>query len=256
MGETFYTILGLDQDADSGEIRRTYRDAVKECHPDVSDDPEATHQFKRLTTARDVLLDSDDRATYDRLGHDAYVSQPIESSVWSPRDDTTTRDTESDTGEADWGQSVAGSHSETDGSAQWGETGQSTDGNRTGRKRRTDSSRRWTDHRREQRHRSSRTDGGYADEQWQRAPDSYLRTETSTTVPSTPLKTALRAVSRMGPWIFIHLILVVSALVTSWSLLGYVGPDPTGLIATGLFSLLLVAIVLLVSGLHLLTQLL
>jgi len=29
---------------------------VKECHPDVSDDPTAPERFKRLTTARNVLL--------------------------------------------------------------------------------------------------------------------------------------------------------------------------------------------------------
>jgi DnaJ-domain-containing protein 1 len=53
MGETFYTALGVDGDADGDGIRRAYRDLVKECHPDVSDDPTAP---ERLTTARNVLL--------------------------------------------------------------------------------------------------------------------------------------------------------------------------------------------------------
>jgi hypothetical protein len=56
MGETFYTALGVDGDADGDAIRRAYRDLVKECHPDVSDDPTAPERFKRLTTARNVLL--------------------------------------------------------------------------------------------------------------------------------------------------------------------------------------------------------
>jgi curved DNA-binding protein CbpA len=248
MGDTFYTILGVGQDADTSEIRRAYRDAVKECHPDVSDDPEATHQFKRLTTARDVLLDSDDRATYDRLGHDSYVSQYVESSVWSSQA-SDSHDAESDTGDS-WGQSVADSQSGR------GQPDESANHNasRANETRTDDSGHRaqWTHHQ----HRSSRADGGYTDEEWQRAPDAYLRRETAASVSPSQLKAVVSAIGRIGPWLFIHLTLIVSALMTSWFLLRYTGSDPTGLIATGLFSVLLFAIVLLVSGLHLVTQLL
>jgi hypothetical protein len=66
----------------------------------------------------------------------------------------------------------------------------------------------------------------------------------------------LRALlKRTGSWLFIHLALVVSALVTSWSMIGYASSGPAGTLATGLFSLLLVAIVLLLSALHILLKL-
>lgn len=83
MQETFYAALGVDPDADDATVRTAYREAVKEHHPDVSDDPGAEQRFKRLTTARDVLLDPDERARYDRIGHEAYVADHLEAPTWS-----------------------------------------------------------------------------------------------------------------------------------------------------------------------------
>lgn len=73
MSETFYELLDVDADASQSVIRDAYREKVKEYHPDVSDHPEATERFKRVKRAEEVLCDPDERATYDRLGHDAYV---------------------------------------------------------------------------------------------------------------------------------------------------------------------------------------
>lgn len=83
MVETFYGVLGVAPDADDQTIVRAYRDRAKDCHPDVSDSPDATAQFKRLTTAKEVLVDETERARYDRLGHEAYVSQCVECSGWT-----------------------------------------------------------------------------------------------------------------------------------------------------------------------------
>jgi hypothetical protein len=47
-----YRRLGLDTDADDGEIRRAYRERIKEAHPDRGGD-EA--EFKRLTEAYETL---------------------------------------------------------------------------------------------------------------------------------------------------------------------------------------------------------
>ncbi len=255
MGETFYTILGVKQDADSGVIRQAYRRQVKECHPDVNDDPDASERFKRLTTARDVLLDTDERSAYDRLGHDAYIRQHVESSVWTPASDgdTTTMGNDSHTGET-WGASQ--SDSTTRG---WNSTGESTTqsstrGSRpsgtaggdtaagTGRTRR--------DRRRTQRPRWSR--GHRAERTGRRRP--YTRADTSTGA-SSPLKTAFGIVRRLGSWLVIYLTLVVSALATTWFMLNRPGTDPTLAAATGVFSLLLVGVVLLLSLVHLLTEL-
>ncbi|QSG09070.1 DnaJ domain-containing protein [Halapricum desulfuricans] len=68
MGESLYSLLGVREDADPETIRRAYRERASDVHPDVSDAPDATRRFKRLTVARDTLVDEDERARYDRLG--------------------------------------------------------------------------------------------------------------------------------------------------------------------------------------------
>lgn len=87
--ETLYDVLGVDPDAGSQEIRRAYRERVKRHHPDV-DGGDAT-AFRRLTTARDVLLDGESRARYDALGHRRYARHhlgeewPVEKSSRAAR---------------------------------------------------------------------------------------------------------------------------------------------------------------------------
>ncbi|AGB32165.1 heat shock protein DnaJ domain protein [Natrinema pellirubrum DSM 15624] len=73
MGETYYEVLEVDPDATADEIESAYRDRVLETHPDHSDAPDAAERFQRVQTARSVLTDGDERARYDRLGHEAYV---------------------------------------------------------------------------------------------------------------------------------------------------------------------------------------
>jgi curved DNA-binding protein CbpA len=48
-----YRVLGLDADADSEAVRRTYRERVKAVHPDREGGDEA--EFKRVTEAYEVL---------------------------------------------------------------------------------------------------------------------------------------------------------------------------------------------------------
>ncbi|SDE72283.1 DnaJ domain-containing protein [Halorientalis regularis] len=71
---TFYDVLDVPPDASREEIQAAYREMVKETHPDVSDHPDAETQFKRITRAKEVLTDPDERARYDRLGHRQYVA--------------------------------------------------------------------------------------------------------------------------------------------------------------------------------------
>jgi curved DNA-binding protein CbpA len=80
MTETFYDVLGVAEDATTDEIETAYRERLKETHPDVSDDDDAGRATKALIEARDVLVDEDERARYDRLGHDAYVGSDAEPS--------------------------------------------------------------------------------------------------------------------------------------------------------------------------------
>jgi len=83
MDETFYAALGVDADADTDRIRAAYRERVKDTHPDVSDDADAAEAFKRLTEARDVLVDEAARERYDRVGHGTYVREYLDSTVWT-----------------------------------------------------------------------------------------------------------------------------------------------------------------------------
>jgi len=48
MGDSLYALLGVGRDADRETIRAAYRDRASDGHPDVSDDPNATRQFKHL----------------------------------------------------------------------------------------------------------------------------------------------------------------------------------------------------------------
>ncbi|SEH10842.1 DnaJ domain-containing protein [Natronorubrum sediminis] len=72
MGETYYEVLEVESDATRAEITAAYRKRVLETHPDHNDAPDAATQFSRVSRARSVLTDGDERARYDRLGHDAY----------------------------------------------------------------------------------------------------------------------------------------------------------------------------------------
>ncbi len=72
---TFYDVLGVPPDASTDEIRTAYRQRLKESHPDLNDDEDASAATKRVIRARDVLTDEDERRRYDRLGHDEYVGR-------------------------------------------------------------------------------------------------------------------------------------------------------------------------------------
>lgn len=78
---TFYALLGVDSNASPEEIERAYRVRVKETHPDLNDDADG-EAFKRLTTAREILLEEELRDRYDRLGHDRYVHRNLNPENW------------------------------------------------------------------------------------------------------------------------------------------------------------------------------
>lgn len=82
MGDTLYGVLGVEPDAERATIVSAYREKVKTTHPDVNDAPDASEAFKRVRTARRVLADRDERARYDRLGHETYVRRHLDSGRW------------------------------------------------------------------------------------------------------------------------------------------------------------------------------
>ncbi|MEF8782738.1 MAG: molecular chaperone DnaJ [Haloarculaceae archaeon] len=73
MTEDFYDVLGVSRDASEEEIEQAYREAVREYHPDVSDDPDAEEKFKKAKKAKEVLTDDEKRRMYDQMGHEQFV---------------------------------------------------------------------------------------------------------------------------------------------------------------------------------------
>jgi DnaJ-class molecular chaperone len=62
--KNYYLILGLDENADSFDIKSAYRDRCKTCHPDTSTcDGE---QFRTIHDAYEVLSNPTRRREYDR----------------------------------------------------------------------------------------------------------------------------------------------------------------------------------------------
>ena len=65
----FYEILGVSRDASAEEIKKAYRRAARESHPDANpDDAAAEARFKELAAAYEVLSDPEKRSRYDRFG--------------------------------------------------------------------------------------------------------------------------------------------------------------------------------------------
>ena len=59
-----YAVLGVTKTATEDEIRRAYRDLVREWHPDVNADPSAGDRMIEINLAYDVLTDPELRARY------------------------------------------------------------------------------------------------------------------------------------------------------------------------------------------------
>jgi len=62
--KNLYRILGVNQKADSVEIKKAYRRAAKKCHPDIS--PKGEERFKEVQEAFETLSDPERKAAYDR----------------------------------------------------------------------------------------------------------------------------------------------------------------------------------------------
>lgn len=69
----FYSVLGVPRDANEVEIKKAYRKAALQWHPDKNPDnkEEAELMFKRVAEAYEVLSNPQKRALYDNGGNDA-----------------------------------------------------------------------------------------------------------------------------------------------------------------------------------------
>ncbi len=252
MAETFYSVLGVEPGADGEAVERAYRERVKESHPDVTDDPDAPREFARLTVARDVLVDGDERARYDRLGHAAYVRDHVDASVWAAEEGVEGGDAGGDsdetvgdstnaaaastgtaaasTGTAAGRDATGATASETttpgasDAGATPGTSGARTDRRRRGRRQRGTAA---------AYHRVDATDVGSQQRE--------------------PLWRRVAGVGRrVGPWALVHLVLLASAAATAW--FGYAGAAHLNLSLPALaVAVVVLATTVLASAAHLLS---
>ncbi|QCC52560.1 J domain-containing protein [Halapricum salinum] len=200
MGESLYAILGVAEDADREAIKDAYRDRAKDAHPDVSDADDATRQFKRLTVARDTLLDEDERARYDELGHDAYVRQHDRTDLF----DVTLEPMRGDHSQGVSADTVSAARTVADGyggSEDWWRSRAGPDPKPAGGSTRPET--------------QSRSRNSAA---WARSrPSEPADTDSST-------HGVVEFVSAAGIWLVLHVLLVCSAVATAIFLYTSVGP--------------------------------
>lgn len=71
----YYEVLGVSRDASGDDIKKAYRKAALQFHPDRNPDkPDAEEKFKEATEAYSVLSNADNRRKYDQFGHAAFSS--------------------------------------------------------------------------------------------------------------------------------------------------------------------------------------
>ncbi|HMB17195.1 MAG TPA: DnaJ domain-containing protein, partial [Pelovirga sp.] len=69
MAKDYYSVLGIERDADTATIKKAYRKLAQKYHPDKNPgDTHAEEQFKQLTEAYAVLSDPEKKRQYDQFG--------------------------------------------------------------------------------------------------------------------------------------------------------------------------------------------
>lgn len=71
----YYDILGVDKNATSEELKKSYRRQALEWHPDKHKDNKeaAEKRFKEINEAYQILSDPEKRRAYDQFGHAAFA---------------------------------------------------------------------------------------------------------------------------------------------------------------------------------------
>jgi curved DNA-binding protein CbpA len=68
-----YDIIGIQPSATKDEIKKAYRNKAKILHPDKGGDPD---QFKKLSSAYEILGNDDKKHIYDKHGKNGLKNNP------------------------------------------------------------------------------------------------------------------------------------------------------------------------------------
>jgi DnaJ-class molecular chaperone len=71
MGKDFYSVLDIDPETDTEEIRQAYVNLARQYHPDVSKDVDAKKRFEEINLAYEVLSDEEKRVFYNLFFREA-----------------------------------------------------------------------------------------------------------------------------------------------------------------------------------------
>lgn len=75
MSKDYYSILGVDKNADAEEIKKAYKKLAKKYHPDLNKERGAAEKFKEINEAATVLGDAEKRRQYDQFGKTDFGNQ-------------------------------------------------------------------------------------------------------------------------------------------------------------------------------------
>ncbi len=83
VGKDYYSILGVNRDANEREMKQAYRRLARRYHPDVNPgDKSAEAKFKEINEAYEVLSDKEKRQKYDQFGDQWQYAEQFAKAGW------------------------------------------------------------------------------------------------------------------------------------------------------------------------------
>lgn len=72
MGKDYYSILGVNKDADDDQIKKAYKKLAMKYHPDrnINNQEQSAEKFKEVSEAYEVLSDPEKRKIFDQFGEE------------------------------------------------------------------------------------------------------------------------------------------------------------------------------------------
>ena len=80
MGDSFYTILGVDEKASKEEIKKAFRTLSMKWHPDKNPgNPEAVGRFQKISEAYETLGNDEKREQYDIMNNNPFMKMNMQN---------------------------------------------------------------------------------------------------------------------------------------------------------------------------------